>query len=79
TAATITLRTGAAAEPEKQPMTVSVAPIHKKKYTRKSLCSVQGDDEPGPSRQQEEEAEPVIVTQSLSLMRDIRKDLIHHP
>ena len=61
TAATTTPTTGAAAEPEDQPMTVSVAPIHKKKYTKKSPHSVQGDDEPGPSREQEE-AEPVIVT-----------------
>ena len=49
TAATTSLRTGAAAEPENQPMTVSVPPIQKKKYTRKSPRSVQGDDEPGPS------------------------------
>ena len=66
TAATTSPRTGAAAEPENQPTTVSVAPRQKKKYTRKSPRSVQGEDEPGPSREQEE-AEPVIVTRSLSL------------
>ena len=62
TAATTTPRTGAAAELENQPLTMSAAPIHKKKYTGKSPRSIQGDDEPRPSREQEEEAEPVIVT-----------------
>ena len=38
TAATTSPRTGAAVEPENQPMTVSVAPIQKKKYARNPLA-----------------------------------------
>ncbi|GAB0206822.1 hypothetical protein GRJ2_003147800 [Grus japonensis] len=59
-----------------QPIPVSVAPIHKKKYTRKSVRLVKDDDELGPSREQEEEPEPEVITRSLSLseLRDMRKD-----
>ncbi|KAM6033078.1 uncharacterized protein LJ206_001912 [Theristicus caerulescens] len=77
--------TGAAAEPENQPVPVSVAPIQKKKYTRKSAHLVRADDEPGPSREQEEEeAEPInemVTTRSLSLseLRDMRKDFGRRP
>ncbi|GAB0210099.1 hypothetical protein GRJ2_003475700 [Grus japonensis] len=76
TVATPTLATGSAAEPKNQPVLVSVAPIQKKKYTRKSVRLVKDDDEPGPSQEQEEEAEPEVITRSLSLreLRDMRKD-----
>ncbi|GAB0209239.1 hypothetical protein GRJ2_003389600 [Grus japonensis] len=82
TAATQTPATGTVAEPKDQPIPVSVAPIHKKKYTRKSVRLVKDDDEPGPSREQEEEPEPEVITRSLSLseLRDnVRKDFSHHP
>ncbi|GAB0208007.1 ubiquitin carboxyl-terminal hydrolase 4 [Grus japonensis] len=73
--------TGTVAEPKDQPIPVSVAPIHKKKYTRKSVGLVQEDDEPGPSREQEEEPEPEVITRSLSLseLRDMRKDFSRLP
>ncbi|GAB0203200.1 ubiquitin carboxyl-terminal hydrolase 4 [Grus japonensis] len=76
TAATQTPATGTIAEPKDQPIPVSVAPIHKKKYTRKSVRLVKDDDEPGPSREQEEEPEPEVITRSLSLseLRDMWKD-----
>ncbi|GAB0209792.1 protein NYNRIN-like [Grus japonensis] len=67
TVATQMLLTGTAAERKKQPVLVSVAPIQKKKYTKKSDCLVRDDDEPGPSREQEEETEPEVITRSLSL------------
>ncbi|GAB0207431.1 hypothetical protein GRJ2_003208700 [Grus japonensis] len=68
--------TGTVAETKDQPIPVSVTPIHKKKYTRKSVHLVKDDDEPGPSREQEEEPEPEVITRSLSLseLRDMRKD-----
>ncbi|GAB0205675.1 hypothetical protein GRJ2_003033100 [Grus japonensis] len=76
TAATQAPATGTVAEPKDQPIPVSVAPIHKKKYTRKLVRLVKDDDEPGPSREQEEEPEPEVITRSLSLseLRDMRKD-----
>ncbi|GAB0209297.1 hypothetical protein GRJ2_003395400 [Grus japonensis] len=76
TAATQAPATGTVAEPKDQPIPVSVAPIHKKKYTRKSVRLVKDDDESGPSREQEEEPEPEVITRSLSLreLRDMRKD-----
>ncbi|GAB0209419.1 hypothetical protein GRJ2_003407600 [Grus japonensis] len=72
---------GTVAEPKDQPIPVSVAPTHKKKYTRKSVRLVKDDDEPGPSREQEEEPEPEVITRSLSLseLRDIRKDFSRLP
>ncbi|GAB0192637.1 hypothetical protein GRJ2_001729100 [Grus japonensis] len=75
TAATQTPATGTVAEPKDQPIPVSVAPIHKKKYTRKLVRLVKDDDESGPSREQEE-SEPEVITRSLSLseLRDMRKD-----
>ncbi|GAB0206753.1 hypothetical protein GRJ2_003140900 [Grus japonensis] len=81
TAATQTPATGTAAEPKDQPIPVSVAPIHKKKCTRKSVRLVKDDDEPGPSREQEEEPEPEVITRSLSLseLRDMRKDFSRLP
>ncbi|GAB0206804.1 hypothetical protein GRJ2_003146000 [Grus japonensis] len=80
-AATQTPATGAVAEPKDQPIPVSVAPTHKKKYTRKSVRLVKDDDEPGPSREQEEEPEPEVITRSLSLseLRDMRKDFSRLP
>ncbi|GAB0208596.1 hypothetical protein GRJ2_003325300 [Grus japonensis] len=79
TVATQTLVTGTEGEPENQPVPVSVAPIQKKKYTKKSVRLVKDDDEPGPS--QEEEPEPEVITRSLSLreLRDMRKDFSRHP
>ncbi|GAB0189164.1 hypothetical protein GRJ2_001381700 [Grus japonensis] len=60
---------------------LSVTPIHKKKYTRKSVRLVRDDDEPGPSREQEEEPEPEVITRSPSLseLRDMRKDFRRLP
>ncbi|PKU29468.1 hypothetical protein llap_20228 [Limosa lapponica baueri] len=70
-----------AAEPENQPMPISVAPIQKKKYIKKSVRLVRDDDDPGSSREQEEEAEPEIITRSLSLskLRDMQKDFSRLP
>ncbi|GAB0195049.1 hypothetical protein GRJ2_001970200 [Grus japonensis] len=74
TAATQTPATGTVAEPKDQPIPVSVAPIHKKKYTRKSVRLVKDDDE-------QEQPEPEVITQSLSLseLRDMRKDFSRLP
>ncbi|GAB0207422.1 hypothetical protein GRJ2_003207800 [Grus japonensis] len=71
---------GPAAEPKDQPIPASVTPIHKKKYTRKSVHLVKDDDESGPSREQEE-PEPEVITRSLSLseLRDMRKDFSRLP
>ncbi|GAB0203351.1 hypothetical protein GRJ2_002800700 [Grus japonensis] len=62
-------------------MPVSVTPIHKKKYANKSVHLVRDDDEPGSSREQEEEPESEVITQFLSLseLRDMRKDFSHCP
>ncbi|GAB0189115.1 hypothetical protein GRJ2_001376800 [Grus japonensis] len=81
TAATQTPATGTAAEPKDQPISVSVAPIHKKKYTKKLVRLVRDDNEPGPSREQEEEPEPEVITRSLSLseLRDMWKDFRRLP
>ncbi|GAB0205214.1 hypothetical protein GRJ2_002987000 [Grus japonensis] len=80
-AATQAPATGTIAEPKDQPIPVSVAPIHKKKYTKKSVHLVRDDDELGPSREQEEEPEPEVITRSLSLneLRDMRKDFSRLP
>ncbi|PKU32708.1 ubiquitin carboxyl-terminal hydrolase 4 [Limosa lapponica baueri] len=53
---------GTATEPENQPVPVSVDPIQKKRYTKKSVCLVRDDNDPGSSREQEEVAEPEIIT-----------------
>ncbi|GAB0208850.1 hypothetical protein GRJ2_003350700 [Grus japonensis] len=49
--------------------------------TRKSVRLVKDDDELGPSREQEEEPEPEVITQSLSLseLRDMWKDFSRLP
>ncbi|GAB0184246.1 hypothetical protein GRJ2_000889900 [Grus japonensis] len=80
-AAAQTPATGTVAKPKDQPIPVSVAPIHKKKYTKKSVRLVRDDDELGPSREQEEEPEPEVITRSLSLSepRDMRKDFSRLP
>ncbi|GAB0209411.1 hypothetical protein GRJ2_003406800 [Grus japonensis] len=81
TVATQTPVTGTASELKNQSIPVSVTPIQKKKYTKKSVRLVKDDDEPGPSQEQEEEPEPEVITRSLSLseLRDMRKDFSHHP
>ncbi|GAB0207260.1 hypothetical protein GRJ2_003191600 [Grus japonensis] len=81
TTATQAPATGTVAEPKDQPIPVSVAPIHKKKYTRKLVRLVKDDDEPGPSPEQEEEPEPEAITRSLSLseLRDMWKDFSRLP
>ncbi|GAB0207306.1 hypothetical protein GRJ2_003196200 [Grus japonensis] len=81
TVATQTPVTGTAAEPKDQLIAVSVTSTHKKKYTRKSVRLVKDDDEPGPSREQEEETEPEVITRSLSLreLRDMQKDFSRLP
>ncbi|CAN0104040.1 unnamed protein product, partial [Bubo scandiacus] len=66
--------TSTAAGPGGQAVPISVAPIRKTKYTKKSPRSAQGDNEPGPSREQEEEPEVTIRSLSLSELRDMRKD-----
>ncbi|XP_049650086.1 uncharacterized protein LOC126035485 [Accipiter gentilis] len=73
--------TDTAAKPENQPVPVSVAPVQKKKHTKKSVRLVRDEDEPGSSREQEEEPEPEIITRSLSLSElcDMRKDFSLHP
>ncbi|KAM6103469.1 Friend virus susceptibility protein 1-like [Theristicus caerulescens] len=71
--------------PENQSVPVSVAPIQKKKYTRKSTHLVRADDEPGPSQEQEEEeaerTNEMVTTRSLSLseLRDMRKYFSRRP
>ena len=69
------------AEPENQPLLAADAPIQKKKYTKKPVHPIRGDNEPGPSQEQEKEAEPEIITPSLSLseLRDTQKDFSRHP
>ena len=70
-----------AAELENQPVPISIAPIQKRKYTKKSVRLAKDEGEAGSSREQEEEAEPEIITRSLSPseLRDMRKDFSRHP
>ncbi|XP_049649568.1 uncharacterized protein LOC126035258 isoform X3 [Accipiter gentilis] len=81
TVAAPTPMTDTSAKPENQPVPVSVAPVQKKKHTKKSVRLVRDEDEPGSLREQEEEAEPEIITRSLSLtvLHDMRKDFSRHP
>jgi len=81
TVAAPALAAGTAVELKNRPVPVAVAPIQKKKYTKKSDHPVRDDNEPGPSQEQEKEAEPEIITRSLSLseLRGMRKDFSHHP
>jgi len=80
-AAAPALAAGTKAEPENQHVLVEAAPVQKMKYTKKSDCPMRADNEPGPSQEQEKEAEPEIITRSLSLseLRDMRKDFSYHP
>ncbi|KAK4828822.1 hypothetical protein QYF61_000879 [Mycteria americana] len=71
---------------ENQPVSVSVAPIHKKKsWKRKSARLEREDEGAGPSQREEEEDEELIneteTTRSLSLseLRDMQKDFSRHP
>jgi len=72
---------GIVAESKNQLVPVSVTPVHKKKYTNKSVHPVSDDSEPGPSQEQEKEAEPEIISGSLSLseLQDMRKDFSCQP
>ena len=81
TVATQTLAMDDAAELENQPVPISIAPVQKRKYTKKSVRLVKDEGEAGPSREQEEEAEPEIITRSLSPseLRDMRKDFSCRP
>ena len=81
TVATQTLAMDDAAELENQPVPISIAPIQKRKYTKKSVRLAKDEGEAGSSREQEEEAEPEIITRSLSVseLRDMRKDFSRHP
>ncbi|XP_049685369.1 uncharacterized protein LOC126050896 [Accipiter gentilis] len=81
TVTTPTPVTDTAAKPENQPVPVSVAPVQKKKHTKKSVRLARDEDEPGSSREQKEEPEPEIITRSLSMSElcDMRKDFSHHP
>ncbi|KAJ7399935.1 hypothetical protein BTVI_110142 [Pitangus sulphuratus] len=67
--------TQTAAEPEEQPVPIAVAPIQKKKSKTKSVRLVRDEEKVGSS-EQEEEAGPEIITQSLSLgeLQDMQKD-----
>ncbi|XP_049649681.1 uncharacterized protein LOC126035292 [Accipiter gentilis] len=68
-----------ATEPEDQIGPVSVAHAQKKKYTKISARLAKDEGEPGSSQEQEEEAEPEVITWSLSLSElwDMRKDFGH--
>ncbi|KAK4811353.1 hypothetical protein QYF61_027582 [Mycteria americana] len=76
--------TDTAVQPGNQPVSVSVAPIHKKKpWKRKSDRSEREDERPGPSKGEEEEelVDKTETTRSLSVseLRDMRKDFRCHP
>ncbi|TRZ08574.1 hypothetical protein HGM15179_018532, partial [Zosterops borbonicus] len=58
---TSTVATQTAAEPEEQPMPVSVTPIQKKKSNTKSVCLVR-DEEETKLKYQEEDTGPDIIT-----------------
>jgi len=49
-------------------MPVSVSPVQKKKYAKKSVCPVRGVNNPGASQAQRE-SKPEIITRSLSLRK----------
>ncbi|KAK4806450.1 hypothetical protein QYF61_021342 [Mycteria americana] len=75
-----------AVQTENQPVSVSVAPIHKKKsWKRKSARLEREDEGAGPSQREEEEDEELVneteTTRSLSLseLRDMRKDFSRRP
>ncbi|KAK4810606.1 hypothetical protein QYF61_007343 [Mycteria americana] len=73
-----------AVHPGNQPVSVSVAPIHKKKsWKRRSARLEREDERPGPSQGEEEEelVDETETTRSLSLseLRDMRKDFSRRP
>ncbi|RMC22051.1 hypothetical protein DUI87_02922 [Hirundo rustica rustica] len=61
-----------------QPKPVAVAPVQKKKSKSKSVCIVTDEDVAGPSHPAEE-AEPEIITRSLSLgeLRDLWREFTY--
>ena len=73
--------TGTGNEPENQLVPVSVTPVQKKKQPKKSVPLVRDENEQVPSLEQEEEAEPEIITQSPSLseLQDMQKDFSRLP
>ncbi|KAK4807088.1 hypothetical protein QYF61_018429 [Mycteria americana] len=78
--------TSTAVQTENQPVSVSVAPIHKKKsWKQKSVRLEREDEGAGPSQGEEEEDEELVneteTTRSLSLseLRDMRKDFSRRP
>ncbi|KAK4810684.1 hypothetical protein QYF61_007484 [Mycteria americana] len=78
------LATGTVVQPGNQPVSVSVAPIHKKKsWKRKSACLEREGERAGPSQGEEEEelVDEMETTQSLSLseLEDMRKDFSRRP
>ncbi|KAK4808523.1 hypothetical protein QYF61_009826 [Mycteria americana] len=78
--------TSPAVQTENQPVSVSVAPIHKKKSWKGKSARLEREDEgAGPSQREEEEDEELVneteTTRSLPLseLRDMRKDFIRRP
>ncbi|KAK4806949.1 hypothetical protein QYF61_027316 [Mycteria americana] len=78
--------TSIAVQTGNEPVSVSVAPIHKKKsWKRKSARLEREDEGAGPSQGEEEEEEELVnetkTTRSLSLseLRDMQKDFSHRP
>ncbi|KAK4819197.1 hypothetical protein QYF61_026813 [Mycteria americana] len=78
--------TSTAVQTENQPVSVSVAPIHKtKSWKQKSARLEREDERAGPSQGEEEEEEELIneteTTRSLSLseLRDMQKDFSRRP
>ncbi|GAB0209910.1 hypothetical protein GRJ2_003456700 [Grus japonensis] len=65
-------------KPEKQKLFVIKKTA---KHEHKSEEEIWDDDEPGPSREQEEEVEPEVISQSLPLseLQDMWKDFSHLP
>ncbi|KAK4810456.1 hypothetical protein QYF61_004236 [Mycteria americana] len=78
------IATDDAVQPGNQPVSVSIAPIHKKKpWKRKSARLEREDEKAGPSQGEEEEelVDETETTQSLSLseLSDMQKDFSHRP
>ncbi|KAK4810468.1 hypothetical protein QYF61_004248 [Mycteria americana] len=78
--------TSTAVQTENQPVSVSVAPIHKKKSWKQKSARLEREDEgAGPSQREEDEDEELVneteTTRSLSLseLRDMRKDFSRRP
>ncbi|KAK4807067.1 hypothetical protein QYF61_018408 [Mycteria americana] len=78
--------TSIAVQTGNEPLSVSVAPIHKKKSWKRKSARLEREDEGAePSQGEEEEEEELVneteTTRSLSLseLRDMRKDFSRHP